>query len=387
MQAQFNHFNTFEGIDTSKLFMFDQNEAHRHSGVSLASVVISLLQGDLTPLTSYNDSNEIAQFILYHGLSTHTYHTLIQNGMHGNLTDRVKSNYFTISIRNAQVFETYRVVAELFEQNQIAYMPLKGSFLLPMIYNDTAGRNISDLDILIHPSDHTKVQQLLMDRGALQEEEGESDLLQDLGHHYAPFTLFNTSIEIHTRLFPKNMRYQIPIEAVWQNREEYQTNGKVVYGVNQIQLIAYLALHIHYSEMRGEYRLYWYLDLYKLISQNSNLITLDLISLLKSQRIKKPVLKILSRVAYLFNLNLPYIEPLSVKEARLFANCLGGDEKRLNKGYSIVFERLLYTKGWGDKYRYLRDTVMHKKGSDSGKGIHSRITKLVKNTLFYWIRK
>ncbi len=367
--------------------MFDQNEAHRHSGVSLASVVISLLQGDLTPLTSYNDSNEIAQFILYHGLSTHTYHTLIQNGMHGNLTDRVKSNYFTISIRNAQVFETYRVVAELFEQNQIAYMPLKGSFLLPMIYNDTAGRNISDLDILIDPSDYTKVQQLLMDRGALQEEEGESDLLQDLGHHYAPFTLFNTSIEIHTRLFPKNMRYQIPIEAVWQNREEYQTNGKVVYGVNQIQLIAYLALHIHYSEMRGEYRLYWYLDLYKLISQNSNLITLDLISLLKSQRIAKPVLKILSRVAYLFNLNLPYIKPLSVKEARLFANCLGGDEKRLNKGYSIVFERLLYTKGWGDKYRYLRDTVMHKKGSDSGKGIHSRITKLVKNTLFYWIRK
>lgn len=372
---------------TSKLFMIDQNEAQGHSGVSLASAVINFLQGDITRLTSYNDSDKIAQFILYHGLSTHTYHKLIQNNLLGNLTDRIKSHYYTISIRNAQIFETFRVIVDLFEQNNITYMPLKGSFLLPIIYNDTSGRAISDLDILIHPCDYPKVQQTLIKRGAIQEVENETVLLQELGHHYAPFTLFNTSIEIHTRLFPKNMKYQIPIESVWSNKELYHSNGKKVFGVNHNQLIAYLALHIHYSEMRGEYRLYWYLDLYKLISRNTNPITLDLITFLKSQRIEKPVLKILSRVAYLFNLNLPFIEPLSLKETRLFANGLGGVDKRINKGYSIVFERILYTKGWIDKYRYLRDTVMHKKVSDSGKGIYSRVTKLIKNTLFYWFRK
>lgn len=367
--------------------MIDENEAFNLSGSTLASALISFLQGDIHQLLSFNNIDNIANFILYHGLTTHTYLILKQNGVNNVLTNRLKNNYFTISIRNSQLFETYRVITELFELNQIEFIPLKGCFMLPMIYIDTAGRNISDLDILIHPKDYPKVQKLLLSRGATQESEGETEFLRDLGHHYTPFTLFNTSIEIHSRLLPKNMKYQIPIDAVWQNKELYQLNEKTVNGINHNQLLAYLALHIHYSEMRGEYRLYWYLDVYRLLLREEMQLSAEFVMFIKSEKIEKPVLKIITRVAYLFNLNMSNLKPLSVNESTLFIHKLGGNNKRSNKGYSIVFERFQYTKGVVDKFYYLKDTIMNPKSRDIGNGMVFRITRLIINSFNYLLRR
>lgn len=368
--------------------MHSENEILNSGGTSMANTLISFLQGNLNVFDDLDSvtSTAISNFILHHGVTTHIYQIIAHNAINKHFVDKLKSHYFAITIRNSQVFQTYRVIVNLFEQHSIPFIPLKGVFLLPVIYNDTAGRNISDIDILIQPQDYTTVQQLLLELGALQEDEGETELLNDLGHHYAPFTLFNTSVEIHSRLLSKNLKYQIAVEDIWKNKERYFVDNNPVFGVDSHSLIAYLALHIHYSEMRGEYRLYWYLDIYKLLIRADKTLSDQFLSLVEKQRIKEPVSKILAKVAYLFNLTLKDINPLSEKEITRFKIDLGGDEKRQNKGYSILFERLYYTKGVFNKCRFLIDTIKQSKQHHQDTNLVNRVMRLAKNTLRYLFR-
>ncbi len=364
------------------------NKDHKSFSLSpeIVKILLSYLQNKELPKNVCFESelsNNYQKAILHHGLTSFIYNHPSQGELHQQLKKILKNQYFTITLRNTQLFQTYTKITTAFELYKINYIPLKGAFLLPYIYNDTSARGMSDIDILIHPADYEKSKEILFKLGATQQEDNQSVFLQSLGHQYPPFWIFNTSVEIHSRLLPANLQYNIPVEDVWNHLIQYSQAGSNVENLDSYLLICYLALHIYYSEKRGEYRIYWYLDIFKVLESLQNYDASNLKHWLTKYGIEKPVYEILSKVIFLFNRSIIGVEPLSPKSEKEFCSQLALQTENKNSGYSIAIERVVYTKGIFNKFRYIFHTIHFGEESNAHTSTFSRSVSILKKLVNY----
>lgn len=361
------------------------------SGNSYAIVyaIVSFIRGETLDINlpkADSARHQTLTIIAHHGLTGHILNHQNFSKLDTHLQKAIKRLYLTISVRNTQLFETYNRIVERFKENSIESIPLKGAFLLPTIYGNIAARNISDLDILIHPEDYERCKAILIEMGATQYEEETKDFLQNLGHQYSPYWIYNTSVELHNRVLSLNLRYAIPVEDVWSNLVEYSSDSTACIGIEPNLLVIYLAMHIHYSEMRGEYRVYWYMDIAKLLSLNNCVDMVQVLALSKRYGNTKPLLKILSKVSYLFNIEIEGVKRLNNNQIESLLHNLSQLNKSANKGYSIAIERVIYTKGFNNKLQFVKQSVLAGSGN-SNSGILKRISSIGVKLVHYLFKR
>ena len=127
-----------------------------------------------------------------------------------------KNSYYRNFIRNKQLLEFYAEVESILTKNNISFQPLKGIWLLQNVYSEYIGiRFLSDVDILIRPTEKDKVTNILLSDGyelrdyglskinPSQESFCKNDLKIDL--HYEIKELKNIDLEYILGLTPQKL--------------------------------------------------------------------------------------------------------------------------------------------------------------------------------------
>ncbi|MCD1161134.1 nucleotidyltransferase domain-containing protein [Peribacillus frigoritolerans] len=149
-------------------------------------------------------------------------------------------------------------VSELFTENQIRLLYLKGPVIAADIYGDISLRTSKDLDILISISDLKRAEELLLSIG--YEKEVVPNVLKEWkwrSHHVVYFhPLKNIQLEIHWRLQPFPLK-EPKFNELWDRKRVSTLTSYPVYLLGKEDLLLYLISH---GARHGWFRIRWLLD-------------------------------------------------------------------------------------------------------------------------------
>ena len=139
-------------------------------------------------------------------------------------------------------------LAELFQQHEIAVVPLKGPSLSQQLYGDLSMRASSDLDWLVHRRDLLRVRDLLTSRGYrvaspihwpcdsafLRDREAEISLTDESR---------SLNIDLHWRIMPGYFASAFDHQNVWDSLVSIEFCGRTIPALSPEALILLLCVH------------------------------------------------------------------------------------------------------------------------------------------------
>jgi hypothetical protein len=160
-------------------------------------------------------------------------------------------------------------LSNLFLENDIRPLFLKGPVLAKELYGDLSLRTCSDLDILIPLVDLEKANQLLLKLGYVKDEYIKT-LLNDWKWRHHHFTFYHpingTKIEIHWRLNPFPSK-EPAFSELWNRRRTSYITSYPTYFLSKEDLFFYLVLH---GARHGWSRLRWLEDIQRIVEKDLN---------------------------------------------------------------------------------------------------------------------
>ncbi|MDP1417458.1 nucleotidyltransferase family protein [Peribacillus simplex] len=166
-------------------------------------------------------------------------------------------------------------VSELFTENQIRLLYLKGPVIAADIYGDISLRTSKDLDILIPISDLKRAEELLLSIG--YEKEVVPNVLNEWkwrSHHVVYFhPQKNIQLEIHWRLQPLPLK-EPKFNELWERKRVSTLTSYPVYLLGKEDLLLYLISH---GARHGWFRLRWLLDIDQMLRKGLKLDDINLL--------------------------------------------------------------------------------------------------------------
>ena len=203
---------------------------------------------------------------------------------------------------------------------------LKGSALLGIIYQDFGSRFMSDIDLLIKPSELKIIEKALL----LQGFEKLKTLKWEANSHKSEWNKTasgqETTIELHTQLY-----FHIPI-----SEQKYTLEDSHLRGYKRLALSDQIIhLSTHYALQHNFLRLYWLFDLYFLVKKYRREIKWsELLDRAQSLQAKKSLLMNFSILKRYFNLDIS--EDIDLKNfPQLDSSFLWSDDMRTLKYFII----------------------------------------------------
>jgi len=135
----------------------------------------------------------------------------------------------------------------LFEEHQIAAVPFKGPLLALSAYGDSALRQFSDLDVLIHTEDVPKARELLISHGYCPQfsltREQETDLIRFRNEHAFWHEVEGVAVDLHWALAPRWFQATLDTENVWNRVESTTVAGRIVATLSAEDMLLFLCVH------------------------------------------------------------------------------------------------------------------------------------------------
>ena len=331
----------------------------------------------LEGLLNYCRKNGLAP-LLFHRLNN-------ENHPHKKL---FKTDYLTTAFRNESLKKHGDELLSQFRRNSITYMPLKGFILSQLYYSDSSLRPMSDIDILVPPDQIDKTIDFLKDM-KLTEASFDINKLDPTEHHIPLIMYKSTPVEIHRSLFPSNVKYNIPVNDIWQHKSSL--NHPIYDIVIDIhQLFIYLTLHIYYTGQRGGLRLSWFYDLLVLIQNNS--VQEDKLELwINKWKVSLPFSKVITVLNWLSPESLPdwlsqYAKTKYYDDIKQYIIFFRDSSQQINYySYQLIWERLFKTKGFKNKLKFIWQRLSTDPQNPFDKkpigSILLRLFRLISNTL------
>ncbi|MGW6384304.1 nucleotidyltransferase domain-containing protein [Peribacillus butanolivorans] len=153
-------------------------------------------------------------------------------------------------------------VSELFTENGIRLLFLKGPVIAAELYGDISQRTSGDLDILIPINDLKRAEELLLNIG-YERMEATTPFWKVRYHHITYFHVQKRiHIEIHWRLHPQSLK-EPKFNELWKRRRISNLTNYPVYFFGEEDLFLYLVAH---GARHGWFRLRWLTDINQIIS-------------------------------------------------------------------------------------------------------------------------
>lgn len=155
-----------------------------------------------------------------------------------------------IQIHTVQLVDTCKIISEQFQKHQIEHAFLKGMDLLFRGKIKMKFRQISDIDILIHPNQVEQVSTIFSALGAqVNRLIYKSKWHENHTMEHAPLqaVLNGCCIDVHVMLFRKHMEYIFEPNFIQNNRQQisFQNNSFCVLDELSSSLFVLLHVHIH----------------------------------------------------------------------------------------------------------------------------------------------
>jgi len=155
---------------------------------------------------------------------------------------------------------------DLFEENGVRAVPLKGPVLAESLYGNVALRYFKDLDILIDPADLPKVKQLLtaVPYSPGEEPVGVQEAAWIRACHEYNFHRDDGAfrLEIHHRCLPRTLPYSRTLADLKEELEPVTAGGRSVQTLSPESLLLFLCVH---GGIHRWHRLKWICDVAELI--------------------------------------------------------------------------------------------------------------------------
>lgn len=297
----------------------------------------------------------LISYAIKNGLAALLYTQL--NRLNKDEISALKLHYIQSAVRNERLLnDSLEFIASL-NANNIPVILLKGAFLSQHIYNDSALRPMSDVDILVKETDIPLVWNKILALG-LNKNLQLSDL--DPNDQHLPSIQFKSAqIEVHRSLFNKNARYSIPTDDLWLNAKPIQ-NSSLILQLNNNQHFIYLTLHIYYTYLRGGLRLSWLYDLF--LYSNNDKYCIDkeeVMYWIKKWQVNEPFSFCIEILKWLSGNNLPaWLREFSTNNNtkdifKALSYFKESDQQVNSNSYQLAWEQLFEIRGISKKLRFL----------------------------------
>ncbi|TLX70838.1 nucleotidyltransferase family protein [Labilibacter sediminis] len=356
--------------------------------------IINQIKNTPSSIPANFNIHDAHSFATKNGIAPYLYFLIMEDkqGINPELEKLLKQDYLSSLLRNTKIHSVWSEIYQLFTEHKLTAIPLKGIFLSKYIYIDSSHRPMSDIDVLFSSSEYEKAYQLLLSSGAEKSNEEVADHDEKTGHHLPGIIYKGVLIEVHKSLFPLDTNYQLPISEIWPSITKF----KDTLTLSPVHNLIYLCLHTYTTMQRGGIRLSWLLDIFLLCQseyfiKSKGLFEETLIKL----KLEKPVLDVLQKTDFIFNLDLGFISHLDCKklsnreQARFIGFIKESDQQNTNHSYTIAFERLKNTRGIKNKFFFIRSVMLSKRKNENFAFIKRtfRLMYRTLNMLFHYKRR
>ena len=226
---------------------------------------------------SFSSWQLFASLAVRHGVAALVWQNITDLGLAARMpeTERtlLEGLRFKAIARVAWISEAAAGVISLLEREGIRVVLLKGLALEHTVYGSRGLRQMSDADLLVAPADAIKARDILVREGFRSmplKSPLYRHIILDLGNHLPELHRGGVSVDIHHRLFGPEGEAMVArairdSEPVAAGREHFRVLPPV---------IAFLALvgHIWKHEVKGEFQLRLWVDIYLLLNKYGNWI-------------------------------------------------------------------------------------------------------------------
>ncbi|MDP8299206.1 MAG: nucleotidyltransferase family protein [Candidatus Tantalella remota] len=248
-------------------------------------------------------------------------------------------------------------ISEVFSENGIKVLFMKGLPFMMDVYNDAAFRIFSDVDILT--DDMEAVDRVLKENGYAPCDDTNDDSA------YRAQCLYSDGkgmyLDVHADLTGRRMHSRmsgLTMEELWPARREVSFAGVNVYTLGIEHTLLYHCLHLATQHSFGDLR--WYVDINEFVREHSGRIDWGrLVSLAGKYRIKRPVYYSLLFAVNIFGTLVP----------EDVLNRLGTVKRGLDKW---LFKKIRENEGSID---YFTELFMFDTVGDTGKFIFLNVTE------------
>jgi hypothetical protein len=159
--------------------------------------------------------------------------------------ERMRRIFLVNAGRNLRLTRMMDWVFDLLSAEGIAHIPIKGPVLAERLYGDTALRQFTDLDILIHPQDYLRCHQVITAAGF------EAKFPHGVGEERwllradtaQPYTYKGDILDIHWAIAGVGIIHPLRSDHFWQHLEHTQLGGRGVLSLNPENLFLMLCIH------------------------------------------------------------------------------------------------------------------------------------------------
>ncbi|MGG2938219.1 nucleotidyltransferase family protein [Bacillus pacificus] len=218
------------------------------------------------------DWDHFIELALHHRVYSFIYPKLKEKGWDVIPTHVIQKFYHRFKENTVQMLrlsaEMIRL-KELFDQNEIRNLFLKGPILAQELYGDISLRTSCDLDVLVPIQCLEVAEMLLLELGYVKNDYIES-VLNDWKWRHHHITFFHPAkqikVEIHWRLHP-GPRKEPTFEELWKRKQEILLTNYSIYTLGCEDLFVFLVSH---GARHGWSRLRWLVDISQIVKQNLN---------------------------------------------------------------------------------------------------------------------
>lgn len=261
-----------------------ENDLPAESSDSLRQVVRFLLllsRIDFTPaqkgqvneqIQSFSEWKLFAGLAVRHGVAALVWQNLTDLGLAGSVPETEKTLLegmrFKSIARVSWITETAAAVTSLLGQEGIKVVLLKGLALEHTVYGARGLRQMSDADLLVAPSDALKARDILVREGFSSmplKSPLYRHIILDLGNHLPELHRGGISVDLHYRLFGPEGE-----EMVVRAIQESESASGTIHNFRVLPpMTSFLALvsHIYKHEIKGEFQLRLWTDIYLLLER------------------------------------------------------------------------------------------------------------------------
>jgi hypothetical protein len=227
--------------------------------------------------TAFNEWRLFTDLAARHGVAALVWQNMCDLSLNGFLPDPeriiLEGLRFKSIARVAYITNAAAEIVDILENKGIRVLLLKGLALEHTVYGSRGLRQMSDADLLVAPRDALRAMEILTDAGFASmpmKSRLYRHIMLDLGNHLPEMHRGGISVDLHYRLFGTEGEEMIS-RAIGE-AERISAGGKTFHVLPPISSFLGLVSHIHKHEVKGEFQLRLYADIYLLLRKHGSVI-------------------------------------------------------------------------------------------------------------------
>lgn len=179
-----------------------------------------------TPSAGAIDPKLLLRLAIFHRVASLVYEHRSRLALPSECVESFRAATMATLHRNLQFSAELSIALKALDSADVPVILLKGAHLMDAVYHNLALRPLSDLDLLVRPSDAKSAVRALLDVGyTVDSRKAAFGMVADREIRLDKSGVHDLIIELHTNLNRPTRHHWFPMDAIWERTREYEVNG------------------------------------------------------------------------------------------------------------------------------------------------------------------